>query len=277
MPLRLFEVCCVVIIVMTLGVTARRTPARSLLIDYARLAVASWVGEESSVAVYRFYAYAPAWDARIHHVPLLVPLIWPLVILSAERVSRALAPGAGGAGRALLVGAIVTLDASLVEVVAVRAGLWSWAEPGHLSVPLIGILGWAYFAASASFVLDRTRGAWRWLVVLLAPLGTHALLVLSWWGLFRWTLRGDLGTGSVRGIAAVGLFACFAAIGLRRLGRDIPLEEATPRMIAASLFLALLLTTAPTNVPLWIHTLAVAAPYVAATRFTASRSPEARA
>ncbi|MFO0758703.1 MAG: hypothetical protein U0359_19580 [Byssovorax sp.] len=272
MPLPVFEIACVVIIALTLAAMARRRPARDLLGDYLALAIAAFVGEDTCVALYRYYAYAPGWHARLHHVPLLVPAIWPLVILSARDVAGALFPGTGRL-RPLLVGAIVAFDASLVEVVAVRAGLWSWAEPGHLGVPIIGVLGWGYFALGADWALSlevkRSRIVPRMLAVIAGPLAAHALIQLTWWGGFRWGLRRDLGAGSLIAVALIGAALLVPVLGARRAGRGISLDIALPRMIAAGLFFVLLVTTAPSSAPLWIHTLSVAVPYLAATRFSA--------
>jgi hypothetical protein len=274
MSLPFFEVACVVVVLLTLAAMARTRGARPLLVDYAALAIAGLVGEDTCIALYRFYDYASGWHLRVHHVPLLVPLIWPLVILSARAVVSELWPTLRRA-RPLAVAALVVFDASLVEVVAVRAGLWSWAEPGHLGVPLIGILGWGYFAAGAELALDRDRPA---LAIVLGPLAAHALIQLTWWGLFRWTLRGALGDASVMGVATLALGALAMVIAARRAGRAISLSNAAPRMIAASLFVALLISTAGADPSLWIHTLSVAIPYLAATSYalTGTRSRAGR-
>jgi hypothetical protein len=285
-----FELACVVVVVLTLITMARRTPVRELLPCYALLAIASFVGEETCILFYRFYVYAPGWHLRIDEVPLLVPLIWPLVILSARQVAAALSPRTDAPiRRALWVFGLVVVDASLVEVVAVRAGLWSWAESGHLHVPVLGILGWGYFAGAAELVLGRFDGLRRAAVVVLAPLATHALLLASWWAMFRWTLRGDLGTASTVAVVVISIACSALAVRARLVGRAIPLEVAGPRMLAATLFFALLATSAPLwrvapSVPspfppfadllLWIHTAAVAVPYLLATRYAATRSPE---
>ncbi|MDQ3033891.1 MAG: hypothetical protein M3Y87_15855 [Myxococcota bacterium] len=116
MPMRVFELACVGIVVATLVAVSRRTPWRALLADYALLAGAGWIGEQTCISLYRFYAYDAAWDGRVGDVPILVPLIWPLVILSARDVATGLFPRAEGLRRAAIVGAIVALDASLVEV-----------------------------------------------------------------------------------------------------------------------------------------------------------------
>lgn len=277
MPLALFEVLCVAIIAITLLLAARRRPAREVLADYGALAIAGWIGEETCILLHRFYAYAQGWHGRLDEVPVLVPLIWPLVILSAREVVTALWPNAGR-WRSLLVGAVVIADASMVEVLAVRAGLWTWAEAGHLGVPLIGILGWGFFATAADACLGlgsrrSALGARHLLVVALAPLATHALLVMSWWGVLRWVLRGELGWASVAGAAALGALATMEALRARRAGRAMRLEVAGPRMIAASLFFALFATTALDEAPLWIHVAAVAVPYLAATDLS-RRAPQ---
>lgn len=270
MMMVLFEVACVVIIALTLAAMARRRPLGELLRDYLALALSAWLGEQSCILLYDFYHYAPTWHGRLGQVPILVPLIWPLVVLSACDVARGLWPRLSIAPLAAVCAAIVALDASLVEVVAVRAGLWAWAEPGHLGVPLIGILGWAYFALGAAWGLLRLPPSWRLLLVLLGPLCAHALILLSWWGLFRFALRGDLGNKSMMGVLAVGLLALIVAGTERRRGRSIPLSIALPRAIAASLFLILLLSSAPTDGNLWLHTAAVALPYCVATGWRAA-------
>jgi hypothetical protein len=272
-PLAVFEGACLVVVALTLWAMGRSRGAAALLRDYVALAVAAWVGEDTCIGVYGFYAYAPEWHLRVHHVPVLVPLIWPLVILSARDVTAAFFPGLRLA-RPLAVAVLVAFDASLVEVVAVRAGLWSWAEGGHLGVPVIGILGWGYFALGADLALARRQPL---LAIALGPLVAHALIIASWWGLFRWVVRGALGTASVVGVAAVGLLAVAIAGVTRRRGAAIPLAIAAPRMIAAALFVALLVCSAPADTPLWMHAVAIAVPYLAATKLSLKerRSPAA--
>lgn len=266
MPLPLFQTLCLVLIALTLAAMARRRPLVPLLADYATLAVAAWAGEQTCITFYRFYRYADGWWLKLGDVPVLVPLIWPLVVLSAHKVAEAVWPGVRAPlYRALLVGTIVTVDASLIEVLAVRAHLWRWSEGGHLGVPIIGMLGWGYFAAGASLCFGLRPGLRALLTVVLVPLCAHALILASWWGLFRRALRGPLGDASMQSVLA--LSALLLVLVLRARGRDgvMPRSVALPRMLAASLFLVLLLATARTDLRLWLHTLAVALPYLAAT------------
>lgn len=266
MPIRLFELACIVIILATLAAMARGRDARALFTDYALLAVAGWIGEESAITAYRFYAYAPAWDARVVDVPLLVPAIWPLVILSARDVATGLWPAAQSWRHAAIVGAVVVVDASLVEVLAVRAGLWSWAEGGHLGVPVLGILGWGFFAFGADLWLGRApKGPDRAWVILVAPLVAHALIVASWWALLKWVLRGALGDASMVALVALGVTITILVVRARRAGGAIPFDVAWPRIFAALLFFVLLLRSAPTDARLWIHVACVAVPYILAT------------
>lgn len=261
MPLPVFELCCVVVVAVTLALMVRAR--REALSEYAVLAVAGWCGEQSCVAWYRFYAYAPGWHGRLGHVPVLVPLIWPLVILSARDVVRSCFPSARFP--AVLVGLVVAFDASLVEVVAVRAGLWSWAEPGHLSVPIVGVLGWGYFAFGASL---RPRGLLPWLLGLAAA---HVLILVTWWGFFRWTARGELGIGGFLPWASLSVAGTVAVLRARARGHGLPPSVAGPRMLAAGLFVALLVTTAPRDPRLLAHTALVAVPYLLATRVSSSQ------
>jgi hypothetical protein len=189
------------------------------------------------------------------------------VILSARDVVTGLWPTLR-AFRPVAVALVVIVDASLVEVVAVRAGLWSWAEPGHHAVPVIGILGWGYFALGAEIALMNERPL---ATLVLGPLSAHVLILATWWGLFRWIVRGDLGLASSIG---VGILACLAlafVVSARRAGQGMPLATAAPRMIAASLFFTLLVTTAPRDPYLWAHVASVAVPYFASTRFGAKQ------
>ena len=92
-PLWLFELACVPVLATAIALSARRAGARTFAIEYALLAVAGYLGEESCIRLYDHYHYALGWHARVDEVPLLVPLIWPLVILSAREVRTALFPG----------------------------------------------------------------------------------------------------------------------------------------------------------------------------------------
>jgi len=263
MPLVLFEVLSALIVALSLGAMARVHPWKPLLAEYALLAVASWVGEESCVGLYRFYAYSDAWHGHLHLVPVLVPLIWPVVILSARDVSRALWPNVGPWAAACL----VAFDASLVEVIAVRAGLWHWAEPGHLGVPLIGILGWGYFALGA--LAPKRRG----LAVVAGPLVAHALIQLTWWGCFRWALRGELGHWGFAILGAATLAFLVGAMRARRRGTMMAPPVWLPRVIAALLFFALLVWTAPGDPWLWLHTAMIAVPYLVVTEIRSRAAP----
>lgn len=263
MTLPVFEIACVTVVLLTIASMSRARDVRGLLVDYAALAVAAWLGEDTSIAFYRFYAYAPGWHLHVHHVPVLVPLIWPLVILSARDVVSQLWPDAGLL-RSLAIFGLVAFDASLVEVVAVRAGLWSWAEAGHLGVPLIGIAGWGYFAVGADLALSRKT---PFAAIVYGPLCTHVLVLATWWAFFRWTARGELGVAALGGLAVLAVLALAVVRSRRRAGHAIPLDLAMPRMIAASLFVVLLVTTAPYDGALWTHAACVAVPYLAATSY----------
>src|SRR3954465_1154321 len=82
----LYELTCAAIV--ALYVAARRDAIPTL----ALLAVAGFVGEDSVIRAYGFYFYSPRWPLFLDRVPLLIVLIWPVVIHSAWRLGRALAP-----------------------------------------------------------------------------------------------------------------------------------------------------------------------------------------
>ena len=265
-PVAVFEFSCVVVIGMTFAAMARTRGLRALASDYLSLGIAAYVGEQTCISLYRFYAYHPTWHAFVGSVPLLVPLIWPLVVLSARDVADALLPRAGRLARACVVLMIVSLDASLVEVVAVRAGLWSWAEPGHLGVPIVGIVGWGFFAGGTSYPRNRVIAGVAGIAT------THVLVLASWWGLFRWTARGELGSAGFALLAVVSTAAAALAFRERRRGHCLRPIVWYPRVIAAGLFFVLLAVTAPRDKALLLHATLVAAPYLVATSFRDTRS-----
>jgi hypothetical protein len=256
--LALFQPLCVVVLAIAWWAMARLRPPRILIVEYFAIAAAAWIGEESCIRLYGFYGYSRGWALRLDTVPLLVPLIWPLVILSAREVGHAL--GVPARRMPLWVLAQVTVDASLVEIIAVQAGFWIWSERGYHDVPPIGILGWGYFAAGAIWAIERKR---PWLALLTGPLAAHVGLLATWWGLLRWVGRGDLGPRAWIAVVAFGALATVAALRFRA---RVPLAVMLPRMIAAGLFVAVLFTLSAPWTPYVGHTLAVAAPYLVLTR-----------
>ena len=232
--------------------------------------IASWIGEATSIHLYHFYQYPDHWWFRITGVPLLIPLIWPLVILTGRKVIRALWPGLQRF-EALLVGAIIFFDASMVEVAAVRCGLWSWNETGYLGVPLMGVLGWAIFGAVATFYINRANAKAQWKLIFFAPVALHAFLLVGWWCLFKWVLRGDWFFVYLTGIILVTI-----AVATVRNKRRIPFPVAAIRVLAAGVFVALVAVKAPYDLRVWLHVVLLTIPYLLATGFqrkTFSGSP----
>ena len=292
------ELVCLAIVALYVGARLRGAPSaaerRAFVARFAALAIAGFVGEDSVIDAYGFYGYAATWSVRLDRVPLVVVLVWPVVVDSAAVVARAVCRRSGeGDAPALRVAAvtaaIVLADASLIEPVAVRAGLWRWVEPGIFGVPLVGIAGWAHFAGAATFALERLRGARAWLVVVIAPLATHALIVASWWALFRW-IRGSL--------PELGAVACawagsviVAVLAARAAVRPRPLDLML-RAPGAAFFFGLLLASlsepwsfaAPDGAayvppglaaaPLALYAVAFAPPYLAALVFKSRRIRE---
>ncbi len=260
MSLALFQILCLPVLALSYIFLLRRAvePRREAF-NIAWLSVAAWVGEQTCISWYGFYAYSDAWAMKLGHVPVLVALIWPMVVLSARDVARALWPQRRGWRLALIVGAVVFFDASLIEVSAVRAGYWTWFEGGYLKVPLMGVVGWGCFAFVASFFLDA-KGWRQRLAPVLTLAGTHILLVGLWWGAFRWGLRGDLGPRAVLGFGGVSIVAT-VAVWLSR--RRMPMRTLWARVVATSLFVGLIASLS-VNRDLWIHFGLVAVPYLLA-------------
>ena len=282
MDLATFQIVCIPIICLAYALHLRGLERGCRVRELGVIAflfVCAWAAEETSILRYQMYAYPAAWWAKLDEVPVLVAAIWPMVILSAPAVMRALFSRARGLTLAWMVGLAVVWDASLVELVAVDGGLWGWREGGYFGVPPIGILGWGCFAASATLSLEWARedasrasasrssredaGAWRaWLAAPAIALGgTHALLVALWWLAFRW-----VGRSAWPELSVIGFVVASAAlvVALARRPERVPLLVAAPRMCAAAAFVAQLAARGDrAPVALWVHVGAVAAPYLA--------------
>jgi len=250
MSLWTLELACVAILVVYAFLHRREA---GWLREVAWLVPAALLGEDTCIRAYGFYQYAPGWHLRVDHVPLLIAAIWPAVVLSARAIARLLLKGRGGApGLSALTGLLVVFDAALIEPVAVASGLWSWNEPGLCGVPPVGILGGGCFAAASTYVLERVPPKASGLVVLAAPLFTHAALLASWWGLLRWLPQSTIGAAWGVGLVAACSLAYLAAARIQRAG--LPRHETLAR-VAATSFFAYLLATHPEP---WLVTYAAA-------------------
>jgi uncharacterized membrane protein len=239
---------------------ARLGDARGFVVRLALLVAASFLAEDSSIRLYGFYAYDARWSLFIDQVPLAILLIWPVVIHSAWDLARHLL--GRGDRRVALAGALLVLaDASLIEPVAVASGLWRWTEPGLFTVPPIGILGWSFHAGLCMVALEHANGrSSREALALVTPIGTHAALLASWWGLFRWV------NGPIAAWPAVVALWCLAGVvliaSLRGRARSrVPLGEMLLRVPAAAFFFVLLALYGRTQPALVAWTLAFAPPY----------------
>jgi hypothetical protein len=166
----------------------------------------------------------------------------------------------------LAVAVIVFFDAAMVEVVAVQCGLWSWTEPGYLGVPLIGVLGWAYFGGAAAYLLRETQDRARLSLIVGAPAMLHVLLVASWWTFFRWFWRGEWFWLFALVVVSLSIVAQRV-----RAQRRMSLDIAWARMLAAGIFVALLAFTPAASARTWLHVALTSIPYALVTNFQRNR------
>lgn len=237
--------------------------------ELAVIAVAAWAAEDTCIRVYGFYEYHAPWRIFVGRVPLLVAAIWPLVIVSARSIARALRPDAGEARLALVTAVLVLADAAFIEPIAVKAGLWRWTRPGPFEVPVVGLLGWAFFAGAIVRLLARRRGPVAILAIVLAPLATHVLLLAAWWGAFR-RLEEPASVLVAVALAAIAFATSVGGpIAWRELRRDLPV-----RVPAAAFFAWLLVRGGPTPALLaWSAACAIAWSAFAAAVFTVGSRP----
>ena len=265
------EVVAYTIVLAFVAVRARYGPdAPAFLRRLALLAIASWIVEDSAIRAYHFYAYAPGWSVFVDHVPLAILLIWPVVIHSSWELARALL--GKHHGLVPLVGAmLVWADASLIEPISVASGLWSWTEPGLFEVPPVGLLGWAYYAGFCMWVFQRNAtanarpkaDATIWLI---APVATHAALLVSWWGLFRW-VNVTVAPWPVVALVWVGSTVLTVWAIKSNARSRIPPRDLFTRVPAALFFFALLVLDSRDHPALIAYAFAFAPPYVALTRW----------
>ena len=265
------ELTCLAIVAVFLITRARldEHPLRFFR-RIAIIAASSWVAEDTVIHAYRFYQYSPEWTFFLDRLPLMVALIWPVVIHSAWDLSRRLLGQGASLATAGLAALLVFTDASLIEPVAVRAGFWSWNAPGLFEVPPIGVLGWALFAGACLVVLHvaerRDVGRWVWelSVIVIAPAATHLLLLLSWWGLFKW-IDETIPPWPAVGVVWVGSFIVSVLAALRPAGARVPLVDLALRIPAAAFFFVLLALHGADRPDLVAWVCAFAPPYLVLT------------
>ena len=234
------------------------------IVRYFTIAVASWICEETSIRVYHFYQYSQNWIFFLGHVPILVIVIWPLVIHSGWELASGLLQDKR-TYIPLVVGCIVGIDASLIETISVKAGLWSWNGAGPFGVPLIGIFGWAYFAFFSALALERRKeGAGTVLkslyVLVTCVAGTHAMIVATWWLFFRWNFV-SLNSVFLTALAWIISMMLIYSIHRRRLGIHMDKRVLMMRVPPVLFFFVLYLKSRPDG----LHTsylTAFALPYI---------------
>lgn len=266
----MLEACCVAIVLTFVVVRARRDAQplvflRRLLI----MSSAGWVAENTVIEAYGFYAYSPRWSVILHHVPLMIIVIWPMVIHSAWDLARHLW-GRGHSRAPWFAAALVLADAWLIEPVAVNAGLWHWTHPGLFEVPPIGVIGWAIFAWFVVWLFERSERApqvqsrlrWDLSALLLPAIGTHLVLLLLWWTALRWVDRPIPPFAGVAVAWGVSLTLAGWALVTKARAR-VPLADLSLRVPGALFFFVLLGLHYNGNDALVAYALAFAPPYLA--------------
>lgn len=255
------SIIAIYLVVYTLG----RPEKGAFFIRLVLVSAASWIAEESCIRCYRFYSYSPSWTLFLADVPLLVIVLWPIIVHSAwDLASQMLQPGHRFVP--LAAGAIVLSDALLLEPVGVHIGLWSWKEPGIFEVPFIGILGWAYFAflCMLHFGKERRQGGTRrinLLMPVIAVLGTHLLLVITWWVAFRW-VKITVDPRLAAGLAwLVSIFLVYAILK-NRTGARVEKKTLWLRFLGALFLFTCLALNANDSKLLIVYGVAFAPPYL---------------
>jgi hypothetical protein len=255
------SIIAIYIVVYTLG----QPEKREFFIRLVLVSAASWIAEESCILCYRFYSYSPTWTLFLADVPLLVIVLWPVIVHSAwDLASQMLRPGHRFVP--LSAAAIVLTDALLLEPVGVHIGLWSWKEPGIFEVPPIGVLGWAYFAflCMLHFGKGRRRNGTRRIDLLIpvtSVLGTHLLLLITWWVAFRW-VKITVDPRLAVGVAwMVSIFLVYTILR-NRTGTRVAKRTLWLRLLGALFLFTWLALSADDSKLLIAYAIAFAPPYL---------------
>ncbi len=228
----------------------------AVLARLAALAVAAFIAEDSSIRLYGWYTYDARWSLFVDKVPLAIIVIWPVVIHSAWDMARATAPR-----HTVLVATLIVLaDASLIEPVSVAASLWSWSHEGPFHVPMLGVLGWSFFAVGALWALQRRAV----LALVIGPVTTHVLLLAAWWGFFK---HAPVVTATWPFVVAAlaSSVALAVHIARARLSTRVTRTQMFLRVPAAAFFFVLLAVYARGSPALLVYALAFAPPYLVLT------------
>lgn len=268
LAMALFQLVCFAIVAGWLFVRVRRErDQRVFLGRFVLLGIAAWMGEESCIRVYGFYEYAAGWSFFLDKVPLAILCIWPVVILSSTDLAKALLGPHAARGRlAIVVMLLVVADASLIEPIAVASGLWRWSEPGPFSVPVIGVVGWGYFALGVSWAAGRAS------LLLWGPGAAHALLLASWWLGLRWLPRGE---DERPWVVFAFLVSLALTVLVRRRRVCIPRADIFSRVPAALVFFVLLGLFAAEQPALVVYAILFAPPYLVLTVQARPEAPRA--
>ena len=267
-------IICLTILVLYVVVRGRQAEEpRRFVARLLYVGLAGGVAETTCIRWYGLYAYEPDWYLFFDRVPLLVMAIWPFVLHSAWDMSRYLL---GREHRAvpLLGASIVLADASLIEPIAVRAGLWRWTEPGLFHVPPIGVIGWALFALACLSWWQRAerrrRPVWtEAATVIAAPAFTHLALLGVWWAALRWVNHAVPSWPAV-GVAWALSIAVTAWLVRARATARVPLSVLLLRVPPTLFFSALLVVYGWAHTDLVLYVAAFAPPYLVLTAGAAS-------
>jgi hypothetical protein len=244
----------------------KETKPKVFLKKFFFCATAAWMAEESCIMLYGIYTYGPVWNFFVADVPLVVIIVWPAIILSATVLSSCLLTP-NSSLIPLVAGAIVLTDAMLIEPISVNFNLWRWHQPGLFGVPLIGFLGWAYFAVfSVGFfvpigLLSRIKLRLP-IMLVVSVIGTHLCLLISYWAFFKWnilSLSPTFSSGAIW-IVSVIIFSIFL---FSKIGDRVELKTLLFRLPAAIFFYILLFIKKDSPMPLIVYSLAFILPYIA--------------
>jgi hypothetical protein len=258
-----FQLLCVVLLLGYLVVSLRgEADLGKSLRRLGWLALAVFVTEDTLLRAYDPYWYGESLVPFVDHVPLLSVLGWTVLLHSAWKIASRLCQRSPG--NVWWVASLVAMaDLAILGPVAVKSGVWVWNIPGVFGVPLVAFLAFGLFAAAcvAFLSIEEIPGGRPANVVWRAALLTHSLVLVSWWGLFRW-IAVEIPEWPLSMIAWCLSIAAMLVLALRQVGERLSRNLLVWRVPAVLCLFGALFFAGLEGSALWYYSLAFLPPYL---------------
>ena len=235
-PIKIIDISMVLIGILTTWWSKQFFSLPQFILAYLSIALAGGLCENSVIILYDFYWYNErVWTVMAGVMPLEVTLIWPQVIFTTYRLMKE-SFGLQSWKLAFIGSMEVFGLAYFVEICCVSRGFWSWSKSNFAGVPIIGVLGWAFFAFCALIALYQLEKGNVWAIVSLpvySVLVVHSGVLLLWYCGFWYISDIEIPVSYVAFGSLVSLPVLLIQIRHLRNKIQITVVQEFPRICAA--------------------------------------------